>query len=93
MWVLTGDKMETAINIGFSCMLLDSSMHRLIFASEKVDHDRGLNITDQDTAIIQLERYIAHYFPKMSPWKTKQYTIDSGMFCVVLCSKLIRHRI
>jgi len=23
LWVLTGDKIETAINIGFSCRLLD----------------------------------------------------------------------
>jgi len=26
VWVLTGDKIETAINIGFSVQLLDSSM-------------------------------------------------------------------
>jgi phospholipid-translocating ATPase len=26
LWVLTGDKVETAINIGFSCDLLDEEM-------------------------------------------------------------------
>lgn len=26
VWVLTGDKMETAINIGYSCQLLTPSM-------------------------------------------------------------------
>jgi P-type E1-E2 ATPase len=26
VWVLTGDKVETAINIGFSCKLLDNEM-------------------------------------------------------------------
>ena len=26
IWVLTGDKIETAINIGFSCKLLDQEM-------------------------------------------------------------------
>lgn len=26
VWVLTGDKMETAINIGYSCRLLSSKM-------------------------------------------------------------------
>ena len=26
VWVLTGDKIETAINIGISCKLLDDSM-------------------------------------------------------------------
>jgi P-type E1-E2 ATPase len=26
VWVLTGDKIETAINIGFSCKLITSEM-------------------------------------------------------------------
>ena len=29
-WVLTGDKIETAINIGFSCQLLDQDMEIFI---------------------------------------------------------------
>ena len=28
IWVLTGDKIETAINIGFSCKVLDNQMNR-----------------------------------------------------------------
>ena len=28
VWVLTGDKVETAINIGFSSKLLDNYMHQ-----------------------------------------------------------------
>ena len=27
LWVLTGDKIETAINIGFSCQLLNNDMN------------------------------------------------------------------
>jgi magnesium-transporting ATPase (P-type) len=27
VWVLTGDKVETAINIGYSCKLLNSEMN------------------------------------------------------------------
>ncbi|KAL0481521.1 phospholipid-transporting ATPase, partial [Acrasis kona] len=30
MWVLTGDKQETAINIGYACALLDNDMHKII---------------------------------------------------------------
>ena len=30
LWVLTGDKVETAINIGFSCNLLDNDMQLLM---------------------------------------------------------------
>ncbi|KAI5795514.1 hypothetical protein EDC01DRAFT_614606 [Geopyxis carbonaria] len=37
LWVLTGDKVETAINIGFSCNLLDNNMDLIVF---KVDEDK-----------------------------------------------------
>lgn len=79
LWVLTGDKMETAINIGFSCSLLDPTMHRLIFAAEKVDHFRDLAITTREEAIVQLERYISHYFPKMQEWKPTKFEMTDGM--------------
>ena len=32
LWVLTGDKIETAINIGFSCKLLDTEMEIFILS-------------------------------------------------------------
>jgi len=34
IWVLTGDKVETAINIGYACSLLSSSQERLLISSE-----------------------------------------------------------
>ncbi|KAI9734412.1 MAG: hypothetical protein M1818_006800 [Claussenomyces sp. TS43310] len=34
LWVLTGDKVETAINIGFSCNLLNNDMELLLFRIE-----------------------------------------------------------
>jgi phospholipid-translocating ATPase len=36
LWVLTGDKVETAINIGFSCNLLNNDMDLVVL---KVDND------------------------------------------------------
>ena len=36
LWVLTGDKVETAINIGFSCNLLSNEMDLIVF---KIDED------------------------------------------------------
>ena len=37
LWVLTGDKIETAINIGYASRLLDGTMHEVIVdASESV---------------------------------------------------------
>lgn len=36
VWMLTGDKVETAINIGYSCHLLHKDMHLLeVLDSEK----------------------------------------------------------
>ncbi|KAM3189360.1 hypothetical protein ACQJBY_067968 [Aegilops geniculata] len=37
IWVLTGDKMETAINIGFACSLLRQGMTQIIIALEAPD--------------------------------------------------------
>jgi phospholipid-translocating ATPase len=38
MWVLTGDKIETAINIGYSCELLTSDMEMFI-VDQKATND------------------------------------------------------
>lgn len=44
VWVLTGDKIETAINIGISCGLLDNSMEQyLIDTTNHGDLLRDLN--------------------------------------------------
>lgn len=37
VWVLTGDKVETAINIGFACKLLSNDMHQYHIVGEKHD--------------------------------------------------------
>lgn len=34
VWVLTGDKQETAINIGFACALLNNTMNLMLFDNE-----------------------------------------------------------
>lgn len=37
IWVLTGDKQETAINIGYSCHLLNETMHLISLHEESLD--------------------------------------------------------
>lgn len=44
IWVLTGDKQETAINIGFSCKLLSHGMELIILNEESLDVRKMLNI-------------------------------------------------
>jgi phospholipid-translocating ATPase len=39
LWVLTGDKVETAINIGFSCNLLGNDMDLIVLKTESDDID------------------------------------------------------
>jgi len=41
LWVLTGDKVETAINIGFSCNLLDNDMELLVLRVDDGDMDKA----------------------------------------------------
>ncbi|KAK5175338.1 phospholipid transporting ATPase [Saxophila tyrrhenica] len=41
LWVLTGDKVETAINIGFSCNLLDNAMDLIVLSIDDENLDRA----------------------------------------------------
>ncbi|KAL1626826.1 phospholipid transporting ATPase [Neofusicoccum ribis] len=52
LWVLTGDKVETAINIGFSCNLLDNDMDLIVF---KID-DETLESAEKE-----LDRHLATF--------------------------------
>jgi len=49
LWVLTGDKVETAINIGFSCNLLNNDMDLIVFCIE----DESL-----DSATAELDKHL-----------------------------------
>jgi len=51
LWVLTGDKVETAINIGFSCNLLDNDMDLLILKAEDEDIAKAEAELDKNLAI------------------------------------------
>ena len=50
LWVLTGDKVETAINIGFSCNLLSNEMDLIVFKVE-----------DQGSAEEELDKHLATF--------------------------------
>lgn len=52
LWVLTGDKVETAINIGFSCNLLSNDMELIVFNIEG---------GDIDLAMKQLDQHLSHF--------------------------------
>lgn len=50
MWMLTGDKRETAINIGYSCKLIKDYSSVIILSNE--DKNGNLNIVDKLTSIM-----------------------------------------
>ena len=60
IWVLTGDKQETAINIGHSCKLLQSGMIHIVIDDDSLDNTREsiheaqnqIKSTHQDVALI-----------------------------------------
>lgn len=47
LWVLTGDKVETAINIGFSCNLLDNEMDLILFKLDEDNIEEASKLLDQ----------------------------------------------
>ncbi|RAH43483.1 phospholipid-translocating P-type ATPase [Aspergillus brunneoviolaceus CBS 621.78] len=50
LWVLTGDKIETAINIGFSCNLLNNDMQMIVFDAPS-DIDMAAKLLDSKLEI------------------------------------------
>lgn len=52
LWVLTGDKVETAINIGFSCNLLNNDMDLIVF---KIEDEK------EETAGAELDKHLASF--------------------------------
>lgn len=67
LWVLTGDKVETAINIGFSCNLLGNDMELLIIKQDLSPEERekigvAPAITGTDLVEATLDSYLRTYF-------------------------------
>ena len=56
VWVLTGDKIETAINIGFSCNLLTKELERLIVDGKSYD-DVQQSLNDAKAPIDEAKKH------------------------------------
>ncbi|QWU87443.1 hypothetical protein CA3LBN_001708 [Candidozyma haemuli] len=65
LWVLTGDKVETAINIGFSCNLLGNDMELLVLKTDLSDAEKkehGVIPGDDNDNI--MNRLVTNYLGK-----------------------------
>jgi phospholipid-translocating ATPase len=80
LWVLTGDKVETAINIGYSCNLLDSGMEILVLQAHEPSPDEINKL---------LSRHLAENFNLMGTEEEIQeakndHSPPSGKFAIVI---------
>ena len=94
LWVLTGDKVETAINIGFSCNLLNNEMELIVLkvdespdpvqeASSELDkHLQTFNLTGSDEELAAARK---HHEP---PAPTHAIVIDGETLKLVLHDEL-----
>ncbi|OUM60692.1 hypothetical protein PIROE2DRAFT_13466 [Piromyces sp. E2] len=76
IWILTGDKQETAINIGLSCHLINNNMDLIIFGEEETEEsskgvsqfiDKQLNEIKQKLP----KKYAEAKFPPKITFKNK----------------------
>lgn len=63
VWVLTGDKQETAINIGYSCRLLQQGMDLIIMNEDNLDNTRT-SITKHSSELLAGGSVNGEYFKK-----------------------------
>lgn len=62
LWVLTGDKVETAINIGFSCNLLGNDMELLVIKTDLLEEERKNNQVSLGDSVSQIiDKLISRY--------------------------------
>lgn len=88
LWVLTGDKLETAVNIGYSCNLLTENMN-LIVVKDENSFDQSRSVSQQksrDLTLLHLRQAIDQFFPDapidviVSPFKERAKLFIWGLF-------------
>ena len=94
LWVLTGDKVETAINIGFSCNLLDNDMDLLLLKIEDENLATAEAVLDENLAIFGMtgsqEELDAAQNNHEPPAATHAIIIDGDSLKLVLDDSLRR---
>ncbi|OMO70741.1 Cation-transporting P-type ATPase [Corchorus capsularis] len=84
LWVLTGDKMETAINIGFACSLLRQGMKQICItginsdAKEVIKENVMMQITNA-SQMIKLEKDPHAAFALIIDGKTLAYALEDDL--------------
>lgn len=92
LWVLTGDKVETAINIGFSCNLLSNEMDLIVFDQQDGDLQAAEASLDKHLQTFNLtgsnEELVAARLNHEPPEPTHAVVIDGESLKLVLHDNL-----
>jgi phospholipid-translocating ATPase len=92
LWVLTGDKVETAINIGFSCNLLSNEMDLIVFDQQDGDLEATAVSLDQHLQTFNMtgsdEELAAARLNHEPPEPTHAVVIDGETLKLVLHDNL-----
>lgn len=92
LWVLTGDKVETAINIGFSCNLLNNDMDLIVLKIEDEDLDTMEDLLDKNLKLFGMtgsdEELIAAQTDHVPPPPTHAIVIDGETLKLALHDSL-----
>jgi phospholipid-translocating ATPase len=100
LWVLTGDKTETAINIGFACNLLTTDMELLILrSSNRVDTAQLLQDTldklnkEESAAVAQDKKYALVIDGTTLKYALENATRDKVLALGMRCASVICCRV
>ncbi|NXC68510.1 AT8A2 ATPase, partial [Anhinga anhinga] len=96
IWILTGDKQETALNIGYSCRLISQSMSLILVNEDSLDATRA-SLTQHCTSLgesLRKENDIAliidgHTLKYALSFEVRQSFLDLALSCkAVICCRV-----
>ncbi|GAA5939061.1 uncharacterized protein JCM15063_004409 [Sporobolomyces koalae] len=88
LWILTGDKLQTAIEIGFSCNLLTSAMDIMILSAESEEGTRA----QIESGLDKVHRSLAGLAPLATDAKEKiPGAVKTVGFAVVIDGETLRY--
>ncbi|KAF9033703.1 phospholipid-translocating P-type ATPase [Hymenopellis radicata] len=85
LWILTGDKLQTAIEIGYSCNLLKSDMELMIISAETFEDARG----QIEAGLNKIASVLGP--PSFDPKKRGFFPGAQAAFAVVIDGDTLRH--
>ncbi|KAJ1394716.1 P-type ATPase [Sesbania bispinosa] len=90
LWVLTGDKMETAINIGFACSLLRQGMKQIIITSETPENKSLEKMEDKSAAEAALKASVLQQIKDAKSLLSRSHE-NSEALALIIDGKSLTH--